>query len=124
MSEFKPHLCQCAECDSVLQSAYPGQFVQCQCGMSFVDQTPHYSRYGGNARSVEQLILQDLKTITGVGYEKEDVLILLAEITDTDILAQYIMTRGELGGSSFSDLVEAGRGHKVFEYLDAIREGY
>ena len=72
--EFTPILCQCRQCETKLQSAYPGQFVGCECGESFVDQTPYYSRGGGSATSVQDLILEDLKAITGIGYEDDDIL--------------------------------------------------
>jgi hypothetical protein len=58
---FSPELCQCSICDTILRSEYPGQFRQCECGESFVDQTPHYSRYGGAVKSVEHLIYLQLE---------------------------------------------------------------
>jgi hypothetical protein len=121
---FDPELCQCTICEDKLKSAYPGQFVPCGCGESYVDQTKYYSRYGGSVASVESLILKDLKVLSGLGYEKEDVLCIISEMTETDILTQYILPRGDLGGCSFQDLVEDGRGHKVIEILEAMREGY
>ena len=36
----------CPDCKMKMQSRYRGEFVQCPCG-NFVDQTGHYSRYGG-----------------------------------------------------------------------------
>lgn len=40
----------CEQCDQILQSMFPGHFVMCGCGESFVDQTPHYSRQGGKVK--------------------------------------------------------------------------
>lgn len=39
---------QCRKCDDIIWSKYAGEFVTCSCGAIFCDQTPHYSRYGGN----------------------------------------------------------------------------
>lgn len=44
---WPPPAMQCPECLQLLQSKWPGQFVTCFCGESFIDQTPYYSRYGG-----------------------------------------------------------------------------
>lgn len=57
MSDFNPPLCQCLICDTKLKSSYQGEFVSCECGESFVDQTAHYSRYGGSARSLDHLLM-------------------------------------------------------------------
>jgi len=43
----KPSTVRC--CGDTIVSSYPGEFVACKCGKSFVDQTPYYSRYGGTA---------------------------------------------------------------------------
>jgi hypothetical protein len=122
--QFKPELCQCEKCETLLQSKFPGQFVVCECGESFVDQTKYYSRYGGYVKSIDYLLLQDFTTIFNIGYSKSDILIELAELVADDILTHYMVKRSELGGSSFEDLVNAGRGHKVIELLDAIKAGY
>ena len=126
--EFKPQLCQCRKCETKLQSAYPGQFVSCECGDSFVDQTPLYTRWGGNAVSVQDLILEDLKAISGIGYEEDDILEFIAfefELPpDTTSLQLYQSVNPLLGGSSMKDLVDAKRGYKVIEILEALKEGY
>jgi hypothetical protein len=134
MSNFNPELFQCTMCESKLKSAYPGQFVGCECGQSFVDQTVHYGRYGGSVRAVSDLILEDLKAITGLGYEKDDVMAILEDMAfevfipsynvQAMISAQYEISLSDLGGSSLKELVEAGRGHKVIEYLQTKKEGY
>jgi len=41
---------QCPECLDIIQSKFPGEFVACKCGMSFVDETRHYVRVGGPAK--------------------------------------------------------------------------
>jgi hypothetical protein len=134
MSNFNPELLQCSECDSRLQSQYPGQFVQCECGKSYVDQTIHYGRYGGKVDTIQNLILKDLKAISGIGYGKDDVVTELVKLAlyrrtphhAVEALAyvQYESPVADLGGSSPKDLVDAGRGHKVIEYLQALQEGY
>lgn len=43
---------QCKECDQVLESKRCGDFVECECGKSFVDTDrwfPERHRYGGSA---------------------------------------------------------------------------
>lgn len=45
--KWPPSKMMCKICKTELQSQYPGHFVGCKCGASFVDQTPYYSRYGG-----------------------------------------------------------------------------
>ncbi len=52
-ADWNPQLCICEECGDWLQSSYPGEFVACDCGASFVDQTQHYSRYGGSVMPYE-----------------------------------------------------------------------
>lgn len=59
MEEFNPTLCQCTECETILQSKWEGQFVRCECGKSFVDQTRYCSRYGGSVLPVEFLLKRD-----------------------------------------------------------------
>lgn len=130
MSNFNPELFQCGICEGKMKSSYPGQFSRCNCGKSFVDQTVHYGRFGGAAQSVSSLILSDLKDITGLGYEQDDViqeLFNLAEmhcvsnILDT-AYTQYDLKIGGLGGSTPRELVEAGIGHKVIQYIEALKE--
>ena len=44
----------CPDCGARLQSKRPGEFVSCGCPTEcFVDQTPHYERYGGHKKPVE-----------------------------------------------------------------------
>jgi len=134
MSNFNPELFQCTNCQGTMKSKYSGHFSSCDCGDSFVDQTPYYGRYGGHAKPISDLILEDLVSISGIGYGKSDVLELLAEIAQTqlvapldinaEIYAQYCIPVAALGGSSARDLVDAGRGHKVIAYLQAVKEGY
>lgn len=135
MSNFNPELFQCTSCLSIMKSSYPGQFVKCECGESFVDQTVHYGRYGGNARALSYLIEKDLKDITGLGYEQDDIIKELVSLMEMNgivsfetkaVLAvtQYDLKIAGLGGSTPRELVEAGRGHKVIEYIDALKEGY
>lgn len=127
MSEFNPILCQCRTCETKLQSATPGQFVSCECGDSFVDQTPYYSRWGGNAVSVQDLILEDLKAISGIGYKEDDILEFIVfefELSPGVTLDIYQQPHSLLGGTSMKDLVDAKRGHKVIALLEALKEGY
>jgi hypothetical protein len=134
MSDFNPEKSQCGICESVIVSSYPGQFVRCKCGASFVDQTYHYSRYGGAVQSLPDNILKDLKALTGIGYEKDDVLAVLEDVAhfvfipneavQREVYRQYETGVAGLGGSSPRELVEAGRGHKVIEYIEALKEGY
>lgn len=134
MLDFNPELFQCTECGDAIRSAHQGQFIRCECGRCFVDQTKYYGRYGGPIAPLSDLILTDLKTITGLGYEKDDVLAELEEIAKQQLVGnaslqsliynQYVMPISDLGGSSPRDLVEAGRGHKVIQYLQAVKEGY
>ena len=39
---------KCKLCDDTIWSTYDGEFIRCKCGAIFCDQTPYYSRYGGN----------------------------------------------------------------------------
>lgn len=122
-TEFNPVLCQCIICLTPLKSAYQGQFVECECGESFVDQTAYYSRYGGCVKTVPELILKDLKELTGIGYEKDDIIEYIKEKFPNALPEHvYNIPYDSLGGSSFSDLVSEGRGHKVLECLDSLRE--
>lgn len=134
MSNFNPVKCQCTICESVIVSSYPGEFVRCECGKSFVDQTIHYGRYGGSIQLLSDNILKDLKAITGIGYEEDDILKELICLMEMNAIAnpltqqvlaatQYDLKILGLGGSTPRDLVEAGRGHKVIEYIEALKEG-
>lgn len=51
---WPPLVMMCKLCKDKLQSQYPGQFVECKCGASFVDQTPYYSRHGGEVVAYQQ----------------------------------------------------------------------
>lgn len=44
---FQPSEYECLECKDKIHSSYPGEFVMCSCGKSFVDQTEYYTRCGG-----------------------------------------------------------------------------
>ena len=44
----------CPTCKTKLQSRYRGEFVRCPCG-NFVDQTGHYSRYGGSIEDWDEI---------------------------------------------------------------------
>jgi hypothetical protein len=46
--EFNPPKYQCASCDDIIQSSYPGEYVQCKCGEIAVDSTEHYTRCIGD----------------------------------------------------------------------------
>jgi hypothetical protein len=45
---FNPpkYLAKC--CNTIIFSTRPGEFVQCKCGECYVDQTPYYTRGGGD----------------------------------------------------------------------------
>ena len=38
----------CLKCNTLIMSSYRGEFVSCECGAIYCDQTEHYSKYGGN----------------------------------------------------------------------------
>jgi hypothetical protein len=44
---WKPTKMLATCCNSVIFSKYPGQYAQCKCGESFVDETESYSRSRG-----------------------------------------------------------------------------
>lgn len=50
---WPPPRFKCIDCGTIIQSSYPGEHVTCLCAHSYVDQTPHYNRVGGNAKIVE-----------------------------------------------------------------------
>ncbi len=52
--EFKPAKMMCGACHEVLQSKFEGQFMVCKCGKSYVDQTRHYERYGGEVTTYKE----------------------------------------------------------------------
>lgn len=44
---MKSLLILCNHCKTLLMSKYSGQYLSCTCGKCMVDQTEHYTRYGG-----------------------------------------------------------------------------
>lgn len=52
---------RCKKCDDVLQSATYGEVVTCKCKALFVDQTPYYTRIGGNREDIEEIKVEDTK---------------------------------------------------------------
>ncbi len=69
---FKPmkYLAKC--CNTIIFSTRPGEFVSCKCGECYVDQTPYYTRVGGEQAEplegeVERLVQEDL-----FGEDRED----------------------------------------------------
>jgi hypothetical protein len=44
---WPPFKYMCLKCEVEIQSKWPGQYVECECGECFVDCTPHYVRLGG-----------------------------------------------------------------------------
>lgn len=51
---WNPAKYKCLDCNSVLFSKYPGQFVECKCEKCFVDQTRYYVRIGGSPVLLEE----------------------------------------------------------------------
>lgn len=51
--------CFCLKCHSVFWSDWEGHFVSCECGACFCDQTPYYSRYGGDEIMVPQRVFEE-----------------------------------------------------------------
>lgn len=49
---------ECKKCNSIIYSKKSGEFVVCDCGDSFVDQTPYYMRGSGPC---ERLTPEQLK---------------------------------------------------------------
>ncbi len=45
---FNPPAFKCASCDDIIQSSYPGEYVQCKCGEIAVDSTEYYTRCIGD----------------------------------------------------------------------------
>ena len=126
--DFNPILCQCESCDTILQSSFPGEFVACECGHSFVDQHDFYSRYGGLAKSVESLILRDFTALSGV-YSSMDVLELISDIMvrnsiDGTAYDHYQASNTLLGGASLEYFVNTGKGYKAIAFLEAALEVY
>lgn len=52
---FKPAKFQCASCDDVIQSSYPGEFVTCKCGEISVDYTEYYGRHIGKPEMFKRI---------------------------------------------------------------------
>lgn len=59
--EWKPELFYCENCEEVIYSVRPGQYDECGCGNSFVDQTRDYIRVGGSARPVGDKLAEEQK---------------------------------------------------------------
>lgn len=38
----------CSHCKTILWSDHEGEYVTCECGDCFCDQTKYYGRYGGD----------------------------------------------------------------------------
>lgn len=55
MKKFKPVVYQCTQCQGYMWSRYSGNWDDCECGCSYVDQTFHYTRLGGKAELVAPL---------------------------------------------------------------------
>jgi hypothetical protein len=51
VSEYKY---KCLDCKGIMQSKYEGEYSQCLCGNSAVDQTEYYTRVIGNARLLKE----------------------------------------------------------------------
>lgn len=51
---FSPFVYVCQSCHQQIFSRFSGEFVQCECGKSYVDQTKYYIRVGGNAKPVTE----------------------------------------------------------------------
>ena len=45
----------CLKCNTIIFSCYSGEFVSCNCGSCYIDQTDYYCRIGGNADTFEYL---------------------------------------------------------------------
>ena len=60
MKEFKPPKIKCLNCQEVIYSKYPGQWVCCPCYENkednkgcYIDSTEYYTRYAGKFERVE-----------------------------------------------------------------------
>lgn len=54
MKEFEPQIeVICLKCATIIFSTYSGEFVRCECGACFVDETEYYHRLGGNPKERE-----------------------------------------------------------------------
>jgi hypothetical protein len=51
---------QCLHCGDEFYSKYSGEFKECQCSSCFVDQTPHYARFGGDITNVDEVYFPEL----------------------------------------------------------------
>lgn len=54
-------ICKCLRCEDEIRSAYPGNFVRCKCGESFVDWNGYYIRCGGAISVLEDTLSKDLE---------------------------------------------------------------
>ncbi len=68
MKRFEGHKFICVYCESIVQSKYPGQFIRCKCGKSFVDETHYYCRSGGEITLLMPLIFDQFMEL----YAKEE----------------------------------------------------
>jgi hypothetical protein len=61
MSEklFKPHKYQCTDCEDIIFSSRPGEFVTCKCGAISVDETLYYTRWIGQINKFRELKDED-----------------------------------------------------------------
>lgn len=60
--EFKPIKIQCLECNSIIYSKKPKQYVECSCGKIAIDQSLEYVRILG-----DMLIIKELSNEQGTG---------------------------------------------------------
>lgn len=58
-NSFKPHKYQCADCDDIIFSGRPGEFVTCKCGAISVDETLHYTRFIGQMHKFKEVKDED-----------------------------------------------------------------
>jgi hypothetical protein len=68
-NNFEPivHIATC--CNTEIWSKYSGHFCRCLCGNSYVDQTGHYIRVGGDAIEKNP---PEMEAPVVIGEEKED----------------------------------------------------
>lgn len=53
---------RCRACLDVIYSRSSGEFRSCKCGSIYIDQTPYYSRHGGEPSNFERVDNGDEKT--------------------------------------------------------------
>ena len=70
--EFDPDHYMCADCEDIIYSRYPGEFVMCSCKAIYVDQTPYYSRYGGQPEKFIQVDKDGNPTGKTLASEKDE----------------------------------------------------